>query len=182
MHNNSDDELLALLDREAIRELLLRYCRSIDRRDFGALKTLYHEDAVDEHGGMFQGRAHAFIEQLPAIMAPMEVVWHMLGNMLIEVQGDEAEGEIYTLAYHRADLGEGPQDLIVGGRYLDRYRKRDGIWKIQHRRIVMDWNRIGVSLCDWNSALFQGTPCGARQQDDPAAGFFRWLGKSQGRS
>lgn len=164
--------LQTLLDKQAIQELLWRYCRAIDRRDFQALKALYHEDAIDEHGGMFSGPAHEFIAKLPQIMAPMEVVWHQLGNMLIEVDGDEAWGEIYTLAYHRADLGEGPQDLIVGGRYLDRYHRRDGIWKFQHRKIVMDWNRMGPSLCDWTSPLWQGTPRGGIGDEDPAANWF----------
>lgn len=169
------DQLQQLIDREAIRDLIWRYCRAVDRRDFTALRELYHPDATDEHGGMFQGPAQAFIDKLPEIMAPMEVVWHMTGNMLIEVQGDEAEGEIYTWSYHRADLGSGPEDLIVGGRYLDRYRKRDGQWKFQHRKIVMDWNHIGPSQCDWNSILFQGTPVGRADSTDPSHPYFKWI-------
>jgi|SRR5690554_2976733 len=173
----SPDSLQQLLDREAIRDLIWRYCRAVDRRDFTALRELYHEDAMDEHGGMYHGPAAGFIDALPQIMGPMEVVWHMTGNMLIEVRGDEAEGEIYTWSYHRADLGEGPTDLVVGGRYLDRYRRVDDCWKFQHRKIVMDWNQIGVSRCDWDSALFQGTPVGRATAEDPGQDFFRWLGR-----
>ena len=169
------DQLQEFLDREAIRDLVWRYCRAVDRRDFSALRELYHPDALDEHGGMFQGPAQAFVDKLPEIMAAMEVVWHMTGNMLIEVRGDEAEGEIYTWSYHRADLGSGPQDLIVGGRYLDRYRRQDGQWKFQHRKIVMDWNQIDPSQCDWNSLLFQGTPQGQPGSADPSHTFFKWL-------
>ena len=90
MSETNELRLQILADREAIRDLLFRYCRAVDRRDFVALRALYHDDAVDEHGGMFAGPAHEFLERLPAIMAPMEVVWHMTGNMLIEVRGDEA--------------------------------------------------------------------------------------------
>ena len=42
----------------------------------------------------------------------------------------------------------------------------------------MDWNRIGPSQCDWDSPLFQGTPRGQVGPSDPAADFFRWLGKN----
>lgn len=171
-----DSHLQKLIDREAIRDLVWRYCRAVDRRDFAALRTLYTADATDEHGGMFQGPADQFIDLLPSIMAPMEVVWHMTGNMLIEVQGDEAEGEIYTFSYHRADLGNGPEDLVVGGRYLDRYGKEDGQWKFRHRKIVMDWNQIGPSRCQWDSVLFAGTPRGQADSSDPAHEYFQWLG------
>lgn len=168
-------QLQTLLDKEAIRELNLNYCRAIDRRDFTALKALYHPDATDDHGSMYQGPASGYIDALPQIMSVMEVVWHMTGNMLIEVDGNRAEGEIYTWSYHRADLGEGAQDLIVGGRYLDHYIKEDGKWFFYRRKIVMDWNQIGVSKCDWQSALFQGTPRGAAPPHDPSNSYFQLI-------
>ena len=34
--------------------------------------------------------------------------------------------------------GEVPKDLITGGRYIDRYERRDGEWKIRHRTFVVD--------------------------------------------
>lgn len=46
------DLLQQMLDREAIRDLVWRYCRAVDRRDFAALSALYHPDAIDEHGGI----------------------------------------------------------------------------------------------------------------------------------
>ena len=35
-----------------------------------------------------------------------------------------------------------PKELIAAGRYLDTFEKRDGVWKITHRKAVFDWNRL----------------------------------------
>ncbi|BEP46256.1 hypothetical protein GmRootV15_68450 (plasmid) [Variovorax sp. V15] len=54
--------LEALLDREAIRDCLYRYCRGIDRCDEAALRSAYWEDATDCHGA-WKGSAEGFIAQ-----------------------------------------------------------------------------------------------------------------------
>lgn len=35
----------------------------------------------------------------------------------------------------------GFDDLIVAGRYLDRYERRDGVWKMTYRSERVDWSR-----------------------------------------
>jgi hypothetical protein len=32
-------------------------------------------------------------------------------------------------------------DFWVGGRYLDRFQKREGVWKLSHRNGLTDWMR-----------------------------------------
>ena len=45
-------------------------------------------------------------------------------------EGDYAEGEIYVLAFHQVRKEDGGKlDLLIGGRYFDRYEKRDGTWR-----------------------------------------------------
>ncbi|MEH6570572.1 MAG: hypothetical protein V7709_15940, partial [Halioglobus sp.] len=33
-------------------------------------------------------------------------------------------------------------DFLVGGRYIDRFQKHDGGWKISHRAGLTDWMRM----------------------------------------
>ena len=47
----------ALLDRIELRDLVMRYCRGIDRRDFALVRACYHDNAIDDHGSMFCGSA-----------------------------------------------------------------------------------------------------------------------------
>ena len=35
----------------------------------------------------------------------------------------------------------GYEDLIVAGRYLDRYERREGVWKMAYRSERVDWSR-----------------------------------------
>ncbi|MFZ5706789.1 MAG: nuclear transport factor 2 family protein [Pseudomonadota bacterium] len=49
--------LQELLDREEIRSLIYAYCNAADRHDQDKMRSLYHEDAIDEHGHMSKGPA-----------------------------------------------------------------------------------------------------------------------------
>ena len=115
-------------DQFALRQLSWAYCHAIDRRDYGLLRTLYHDDAIDDHGDMFKGTPDEYVAWLPSMMANWAATVHSIGNMLFLVDGDSADGELQTVAYHRT-VNKPEREIIAGGRYLDSYRKRDGIWR-----------------------------------------------------
>jgi len=129
--------LAALLDKDALREIAMRYSRAIDRRDPVLLASVYHPDAHDEHGTHFDGPASAFIANLETGMAVFEVTQHQITNTSYRLDGDKAEGELYFTAYHRTVPPE-PKHVTVLGRYLDKYERRNGEWRIAYRRLVWD--------------------------------------------
>ena len=51
-----DDQIQALLDRQAIAELSYRYSRAADRLDRELLESVYWPDGTDDHGA-FVGSA-----------------------------------------------------------------------------------------------------------------------------
>ena len=55
-----DPRLAALLDKQEIEEVVLRYCRGIDRRDFELVRSCYHPDARDRHGS-FDGTVDEYV-------------------------------------------------------------------------------------------------------------------------
>jgi hypothetical protein len=129
-------ELQRLVDESAIRRVLSRYSRAIDRRDYDLLRTCYHPDAVDEHG-WYDGDVDGFVEYLRSgHLADFES--HFLGNPHIEVEGDVAWTETYCLALHRT----GVRDRLQHVRYLDRFEKRDGDWRIAHRVVSYGLGRF----------------------------------------
>lgn len=127
----------ALLDKEALRDLATCYARAIDRRDQKLLRSVYHEDAIDDHGVVFCDAAAEFIARQPEIMAPFNITAHYLCNQSYRIAGDSADGELYFIAYHRTE-GAACKHIVASGRYLDNYARRAGIWKIAHRRLVWD--------------------------------------------
>lgn len=126
-------EMLAA--RAAINDLVVAYCRGVDRADAALLLSLFWDDATVIAGPM-DGPARDFAHGITAYCrANMQHCFHAVSNQWVAVQGDSAIGEHYVTAQVRA----GGEDMLTGGRYLDRYERRGGVWKIAHRRFVADW-------------------------------------------
>jgi len=136
----SGERLQALLDRDAIRECLYRYCRGIDRADEQALRSAYWPDATDRHGA-YDGPASGFIDKaLPRLRTGRRV--HTIGNVLIELRGDAAAVESQFLAFQlERDAAGAPRETLLCGRYVDRFERRGGEWRVAARTVVYDWIR-----------------------------------------
>jgi ketosteroid isomerase-like protein len=129
------DELSA---REAIRDILYRYARGVDRADVELLKSCYHPEAVDAHW-TFIGNAHEFAEEIlkPHQMGKIPLLKHFITNILIELDGDRAFVESSFLCMLELPLEEGAHaHLVSHGRYLDLFERRGGEWKILSRLLV----------------------------------------------
>ena len=164
-----------LADREAIRDCLFRYCRGIDRIDVDLLYDVYWPGAIDDHL-LFKGPAEGFIEFTVPLLQEMEQTMHKLGNILIQIQGEATAGvETYFDAYHKLKEENGRRrDQVVGGRYLDRFEKRNDRWKIADRLVVLDWFRLYDDSGDWASQpLGMQVMPGGRKPDDRSYGYLR---------
>lgn len=126
-----------LIDKQEIFELSMRYMRGLDRLDLDLLKSVYWPEATDARG-FIDGNGHAFCEFAVELLAAHHANHHMLGQALIEVAGDEAHGEVYFQAFHRIVEAGAERDFWVIGRYVDRYERRGGVWKIAHRAELND--------------------------------------------
>jgi hypothetical protein len=127
--------LTQLSDREQIRDAAMRYCHGLDRLDPDWMKSAYWPDAIDEHGS-FNGNAHEFVDYCMTAHDRWKWTMHSIFTHQIELDDDgvHARGEIYNVtSMERAD--DGVIDTWYG-RYLDRYEKRDGEWRIIHRVCV----------------------------------------------
>jgi ketosteroid isomerase-like protein len=180
MPSTSKTNMDRLLAKEAIRDLVYQYCNAVDRGDMDLIRQLYHDDAVDEHGVNPSNTAGEFIDAIPALQKSIHVIQHHITNLIIQVNGDEAEGEAYVIAYHSFDHGEGPTLLITGGRYLDRYKQLGGAWKIAHRRCLTDWGHQ-FPVKDLSPAhTFTATlPTGRIGPSDPSYAFFNLLRRGE---
>ena len=165
--------LQEMLDEFALRKLVHAYCRAVDRGDFAKLRDLYHQDAVDAHGEFSTGGVDEFLATLAASRPHIRSMQHNITTVNFAIDGDRAEGEIYTIAMHTFGAGDRDVDVIVGGRYLDKYEKRDDIWKIVERTIVTDWARVNdPSTGDLSHPITRGTMKGRLDTNDPSRQFF----------
>ncbi len=165
-----------MLDEFALRKLVHAYCRAVDRGDFTTLRALYHDDAVDAHGEFSTGSVDEFLSTLAASRPHIRAMQHNITTVNFAINGDRAEGEIYTIATHTFGAGDRDVDVIVGGRYLDKYEKRQDVWKIIERTIVTDWARVNdPSSVDLSHPITRGTLKGSLDADDPSQQFFSLL-------
>lgn len=137
-----------LLAKQDIFELSVRYMRGLDRLDRTLQLAVFHDDATTDYG-FFQGSGVEFVDFAQNALKDHLANHHMIGQALIEVLGDRAVGEVYFHAFHRIVVNGAEQDLIIAGRYIDRYECRNGVWKISFRSEVNDWARSSPAADEW---------------------------------
>ena len=111
-------------DRQAIVDCLMRYSRGIDRMDRELLLSAYHEDAIDDHG-TFVGNREEFADYAMGLHTQIHLSHqHCLFNHTCDLDGEVAHTETYFMfvGINR----EGEMLMTAGGRYLDRFEKRNG--------------------------------------------------------
>lgn len=143
-----DPSVQLLIDKQDIFELSMKYMRALDRLDLDLLKSVYWPDATDARG-FIDGQADVFCEFAIDVLTAHHANHHMLGQALIEVEGDTASGEIYFQAFHRIIVEGEERDFWVIGRYVDRYERRGGMWKIAHRAELNDSCSNHPATDDW---------------------------------
>lgn len=172
-------ELTTLRDKEAIREVIHRYCRGADRCDLQAFNDCYWEDGYDDHG-FFGGNGQAFGDYVIPILKQAEASIHAITNTIIDLKGDRAFCESQWSVIHRLKKPDGDfLDFWHQGRYLDIFEKRGDEWRILCRTIVNDMDRL-LRTKDMRAMMGMGEPGsdnnrahrGGRKPNDPVfAGF-----------
>ena len=160
-HAPTVEEMLA---RSALRHLVSAYGHAIDRRDYPLLRSLYHDDAIDDHSPYYCGSASGYVEWLPSMLANWSATAHSMIDALFIVDGDSAEGVVTARAWHRT--ADGNRIFIAWGRYADRYEKRQGIWRFAHRFFVLDATEEHCAN-ERDSFDTQGVELGRSGADDP---------------
>lgn len=134
------DQLERLVAEAEIRRVVARYCRGIDRMDLELVRSCYHDDAHDEHGS-FSGTVDAYLEWVRRLLAKYDATMHFIGNQLVDFDdADTAWVETYGMSVHRSASDKPHLNLTTGFRFVDRFERRDGEWRIAHRIAVPDWS------------------------------------------
>lgn len=151
------DRLARLADRAEITEVLARYCRGVDRCDEATLRSVFHPDAIDDHG-TFVGPAWEFAAwAVKGALATWHSSHHSVHNVIVDWTGvDTADVESYVIGLNRRL--QGPNDGVIelfAGRYVDRFERRDGAWKIAHRTALRDVDTL-MDRRRWAGRITEG--------------------------
>jgi hypothetical protein len=139
---SSQSSLQNLADREAITDLIHRYCRSVDRLDIPLGHSIWHEDAIADYGSIYQGNGRGVIDHICAQHLHALNHSHQVSNISIDLDGDRAGSESYVTASLRIRRGEKLQHISVWGRYVDRWSRRNGRWGLDKRIAIRDFDEV----------------------------------------
>lgn len=159
------NHLQTLADRSEINEVLLKYCRGIDRLDEPLVRSCFHDDAQINQG-IYNGTVDTFIGNSFPRQRQLVSAAHCIHNVLIELSDDDAVSEAYASATERRQENGQLIDQLVGLRYVDHFTRGEGSkgWRIAKRTVVVDWTRSHVVDEGWLAGVdFER---GKRNEDD----------------
>ena len=100
--------------------------------------SAYHPDGIEEHG-KFVGGAAEFVDfALKQHTDAHLTTQHYVMNHRCELDGAVAHAETYFMFVAMNKHGEKILQM-GGGRYVDRFERRDGKWAIAYRVALRDW-------------------------------------------
>ena len=158
MDNTDPYSPARMADRMAIQDIMYKWARSVDRLDLDTIRTLFHPSAKDDHGP-YKGDVEGLIAWIRERHKGITFSMHSLSNILIEFAGPDValvESTIINIQRYPpegkaslAQLSGGKTgkpgwgiDMMGSSRYVDKFERRGGAWKISERTCVMGWRTM----------------------------------------
>lgn len=153
-------------DRQQIVDVFRRYTRGLNRYDVELIRSAFWRDAQINYG--FDSRSRdAWVSywQEERHLKGRACQAHHITNETVEIAGDVAHVETYLIAFRV----EGDKELssVVGGRYIDRFDRRNGEWRIAVREFIPHFTIEGVSRFHRLPWPKEGQGVGACDKSDP---------------
>jgi 3-phenylpropionate/cinnamic acid dioxygenase small subunit len=126
-----------LEEKDAIRELMARYCFHFDNGEFDAWLDLFTPDGAFDLGAMgrFGGRAslQKFLKSIP-LTNGLPMLKHCVMNTIVSVAGDRATAHSYVVVVR----GGEQVAVSIAGRYEDQLAKTGSAWRFTERKVHLD--------------------------------------------
>ena len=124
-----------LSDRMEIQELLVRYSHCVDTCDFDGLDHVFTPDAHIDYTAM--GGAKGTLPEIKAFLSKAMPIFksyqHMIGNTVLELDGDRATAR--TICHNPMMLDRKGEEwvYVCGLWYVDELVRTDEGWRIAQR-------------------------------------------------
>lgn len=131
-------------DERNIERALILLARAMDARDWEQVASIVSADATADLGtGLLQGSG-AIIELIRSFLDNCGVTQHLVGNVVVDVDGDQATSRAYVHDLHLSKTQPGSIFHTLGD-YHDRWERQSGEWRLVER---MKHNRGTVGSMD----------------------------------
>lgn len=150
-----------LLSEREIARALTRFARAMDARDWPELLRIMAADATGDLGTGPLASPQAVVDCIAGYLDACGATQHLLGNLLVEVDGDAATSRCYVSDMHLGPAGQEHVTFATLGDYHDRWARQDGVWRMVHRTKI---NRAHIgSLAVFGAAHGNANHGGVRQ-------------------
>lgn len=122
-----------LVAERDIQRQLISFARAMDNHDYDAMRSITAKNIKANLGTGEINGCEEVIELIRSFLSNCGVTQHLLGNIIIDVNGNTATSEAYVADLH---LGKDQKENIsfrTLGNYEDKWKKVDGIWLLTHR-------------------------------------------------
>jgi hypothetical protein len=163
---------LAMLEelyaKQQIQEQLDYWTRGADRNDIELMMVAFHPGAHINYG-FFDGTVEDF---LPWVMKfhseDLVSTTHTISSLIVNLDGEQARSESRVECCLRFPQPSGGMlDLLLAGRYLDKWERRAGKWRIVDRVAMTDHYRtLRVEQDPSLDHLVKAPIAGKRSKDD----------------
>jgi len=123
-------------DRIRINDLLIRYTRAIDTKDWNLLDSCFIQDADVDYtaSGGVAGKYPEVRAWLAKALAPFPITAHYITNSMVDLRGDRASARTLVLnPMFFANPDGSLHDFTVGATYVDELVWTDAGWRIARR-------------------------------------------------
>lgn len=135
------DLQVIIAEREIYRKVVA-FARAMDDRDWQALNDITTQDIIADVGtGIMEGRA-ALIENMRSFLDDCGPTQHLLGNILIDIEGDHARSKAYVSDMHLSAEDNSDQTFSTLGDYHDEWQKIGNEW-FMTKRVKLNRAHIG---------------------------------------
>ena len=164
-----EQQLAKLVAKDEIRECLYRINRGMDRIDRPLMLSGFHGDAQICWAAPDYVHLDQFIEIAMRMQATTSRTQHLIGTVLIDLDGEYANVESYEIGRHLTPMPDGEKDLFIAARYIDRFSCRNGKWRIERRLKLID----SIRVVEGHDTKYDGVPHkGLRSRDDQSYALF----------
>ena len=133
-------DLQTISDRMEIDDLLVRYSRAVDFKNFADLEPLFTDDAEYDAGSLGHPIGPSAIRaMIEGALTGLDATQHLVAKSLIEVDGDTAEVRTYLISQHIRESAPGVTHYFIGAEYADRVVRTEQGWKFSYRRLDRMW-------------------------------------------
>ncbi len=130
-------DIQSLLDEREISRSLSRFARILDGKSWEALGEVFAHDLRFNYGdGLEQRGIRSLRENMTRYLDRCGGTQHLIGSILVDVEGDRAVSRAYVQARHQAVDDTGGAVFDSNGEYVDQWERRPEGWRIVRRDAI----------------------------------------------